>query len=145
MSIICSHHGIFRQTPSQHVRGKGCPKCKNSRGVQLIDDYLKSHKIPFVCEYNKHECYYQNKLLFDFAIFKDKAHTQLLFLLEFDGPQHYKSVGYFGGDEAFDKIQIRDRIKDEYCLTNSIRLVRIRYDEMNSINSILERELKIEG
>jgi len=128
-----------------HVRGKGCPKCKNSRGAQLIDDYLKSHKIPFVCEYNKHECYYQNKLLFDFAIFRDKAHTQLLFLLEFDGPQHYKSVGYFGGDVAFEKIQIRDKIKDEYCLTNNIRLVRIRYDEMNDIDSILDKELQVES
>jgi hypothetical protein len=66
-------------------------------------------------------------------------------LLEFDGPQHYKSVGYFGGDVAFEKIQIRDKIKDEYCLTNNIRLVRIRYDEMNDIDSILDKELQVES
>lgn len=26
-SIICSTHGVFYQTPKEHLRGRGCPKC----------------------------------------------------------------------------------------------------------------------
>ena len=26
--IICPEHGEFWQTPSNHLQGKGCPKCK---------------------------------------------------------------------------------------------------------------------
>lgn len=27
VSIICRKHGIFKQTPSKHMEGKGCPRC----------------------------------------------------------------------------------------------------------------------
>ena len=145
VDIICRTHGVFSQAPVQHVRGRGCPKCKNSMGAQLVDDYLTDHKIPFVCEYKDHECYYQKKLLFDFAIFKDSECVELLCLIEYDGPQHFKSVDFYGGEEAYEKIQIRDHIKDEYCLTNNIKLVRIPYTEMSNIETILDKELQIEG
>lgn len=145
VSIICKIHGVFSQAPVQHVRGRGCPKCKNSMGAQLVDDYLTSREIPFICEYKDHECYYQNKLLFDFAVFKDSNCTELLSLIEYDGLQHFKSVGFYGGDEAYEKIQIRDRIKDQYCLTNGIKLIRIPYTEMANIETILDKELQIEG
>ena len=29
--IICPEHGEFWQSPSEHMRGKGCPKCANER------------------------------------------------------------------------------------------------------------------
>jgi len=25
--IICHNHGVFEQTPKNHYRGSGCPKC----------------------------------------------------------------------------------------------------------------------
>lgn len=28
IDIICPTHGIFKQTPNNHLRGQGCPKCK---------------------------------------------------------------------------------------------------------------------
>ena len=27
ISILCNEHGIFKQTPSEHLNGAGCPKC----------------------------------------------------------------------------------------------------------------------
>ena len=27
ITIICKHHGEFKQIPSDHLQGKGCPKC----------------------------------------------------------------------------------------------------------------------
>ena len=29
--IICSEHGEFWQTPHNHLKGQGCPKCKNKK------------------------------------------------------------------------------------------------------------------
>ena len=30
IEIICTIHGVFRQTPSKHLQGQGCPNCKNT-------------------------------------------------------------------------------------------------------------------
>jgi len=31
IEIICPEHGSFFQTPDNHIRGQGCPKCKNKK------------------------------------------------------------------------------------------------------------------
>jgi hypothetical protein len=33
--IICTEHGEFWQTPSDHLKGRGCPKCKNVKSSIL--------------------------------------------------------------------------------------------------------------
>lgn len=44
--IICPEHGEFWQTPSNHLRGKGCPECgKITQGLKRrlkFNDFLKS-------------------------------------------------------------------------------------------------------
>ena len=42
--IICPEHGEFRQTPSSHLSGCGCPKC----GFEKISESLSSSKEEFV-------------------------------------------------------------------------------------------------
>ena len=32
IEIICTKHGGFFQTPNSHLRGRGCPKCKQGEG-----------------------------------------------------------------------------------------------------------------
>ena len=49
--------------------------------------------------------------------------------IEFDGLQHFKPIDWFGGVETFLYIQKNDRLKDEYCLNNSIKLLRIKYND----------------
>ncbi len=58
-------------------------------------------------------------------------------LIEFDGLQHYKPLGYFGGDKKLEFTQLCDKIKNEYCLKNNIRLIRISYSDIKNINRIL--------
>lgn len=36
VSINCSKHGLFMQTPGNHLSGKGCPTCSESKGETLI-------------------------------------------------------------------------------------------------------------
>lgn len=50
VSIICPIHGEFRQSPSYHLQGVGCPSCgleicKNSRRGNVEDFIRKSKKI----------------------------------------------------------------------------------------------------
>jgi hypothetical protein len=47
----------------------------------------------------------------------------------FYGEQHFKPMGYFGGEKKLLYTQQNDKIKNEYCKNNNIRLIRIKYDE----------------
>jgi hypothetical protein len=47
--------------------------------------------------------------------------------IEYNGQQHYKSCDIFGGEEGFEKQQIRDNIKRQYCKDNGIKLIEIPY------------------
>lgn len=57
------------------------------------------------------------------------------------GEQHFRPVDYFGGLEAFDKLKKRDVIKDNYCLKNNIKLIRIPFDKYDLIDDILKSEI----
>lgn len=41
VSIICKTHGVFNQSPSDHIRGCGCPSCG---GLKSVKDRVMSNK-----------------------------------------------------------------------------------------------------
>lgn len=45
VDIICRTHGSFMQTPSNHLRGKGCPRCAglNKTTDIVIEEFKKVH------------------------------------------------------------------------------------------------------
>ena len=46
ISIICPIHGIFEQTPDQHLRGAGCPICKiDKQRLTQIDFITRANNI----------------------------------------------------------------------------------------------------
>jgi ribosomal protein S18 len=102
----------------------GCPKCASSKGEALIRLLLKERGVVFLEQYKFDDCRNIRPLPFDFAVFQDK---KLLFLIEWDGEFHFESKEHFGGEEAFQSTQLRDRIKNEYCMKNNIPLLRIPY------------------
>ena len=55
----------------------------------------------------------------------------LLYLIEYDGKQHFKPIEWFGGAENFKKQQRRDKIKDNYCQLHNIPLLRLPYTLSN--------------
>ena len=61
--------------------------------------------------------------------------------IEFDGEQHYRPVDYFGGDDAFTILKKHDEIKEEYCETHGIKLIRISYVNLDNIEKILSNIL----
>lgn len=131
VSIICSKHGEFKQSPTHHLSGKGCPVCKFSRGENLIYGWLKNENIEF-----KYQYILPNKLEFDFFIENENI------AIEFDGIQHFKSIDFFGGEEEYEKQIERDNRKNQYCKDNNIDLIRISYlDDVNDVlnNYFLDR------
>lgn len=62
--------------------------------------------------------------------------------IEFDGQQHYEPKF---GEESFKRTQSHDIIKNEYCKSKGISLIRIPYWDGSSISEILSNELHIEN
>lgn len=123
VDIICSSHGIFKQTPGSHLSGAGCPKCFNSRGENQIERFLKEYNIQYLTQHKFPDCKDKSLLIFDFYLPSKKI------IIEFDGKQHFESVEFFGGEAAFKQLKRRDEIKTSYCKEKNINLIRIRYDE----------------
>ena len=67
-------------------------------------------------------------------------------IIEADGRQHFEAIEVFGGEEEYVKRKISDEIKNKYCKTNDIRLLRIPYWEFNNGNyeNILIKELNLD-
>jgi hypothetical protein len=132
VKIICSEHGVFEQRPDDHTKGNGCFKCSKSRGENIICEYLLKHNIVFTTEKTFNGCHYKRKLKFDFYL------PDYNICVEYDGIQHYKSLKFFGGKKALKLQQIKDDIKNKYCIDNNIKLIRIKYNE-----NIIEKLISI--
>ena len=78
--IICPKHGEFWQTPSNHLSGKGCPKCKADKTRERLilskEGFIKKarevYKEDFVKKANKihHDKYNYSKVEYDGALTK---------------------------------------------------------------------------
>ena len=134
VSITCNKegHGEFLQTPHSHIQGKGCPKCRDSKGNKIIKSILDENNVEYQQEYKFNDCRNKQELPFDFFI------KSINTCIEFDGIQHYKPVTIFGGDKKYEITKFNDNIKDKYCNDNNINLVRISYKEIGKIKNIIE-------
>lgn len=133
ITIICKIHGKFRQTPCNHAKGRGCPKCKISRGEAAIERVLEEAGIYNVREHKLDKLDLTSKMRFDFFI------PELNTAIEYDGEHHFQEVGHYKRPLA--EVQLYDRIKDDYCKTFGIRLIRIPYTEFENIEKILNEVL----
>ena len=116
-----------------------CGLCNlNSVGEYNIIKILEENNIPFL-----HDTCYQplveqfgRKLRFDFIIFNDKSYTTPVRFVEFDGRQHKygPDTEHWGKTtDNLETIKERDNIKNQFCLSNNLPLVRIPYYKANKI------------
>jgi len=134
VKIKCRKHGLFETNPNAHLQGSGCPLCQESSGERKIALFLDSHRIKYIREKTFKKCKNKKNLFFDFYI------PSLKTCIEYDGIQHFKPCGYFGGTAVFKTIKKSDAIKNNFCLKNDIRLIRISYKRTDAeITSILEK------
>lgn len=115
--------------------GQVCSNCKGkmSLGEQKIEKYLKSRKYKYTKQKWFSDCRDKNPLPFDFYLDNEKI------IIEFDGRQHYGETNHFS--YTYEQTAHHDKIKDEYCRINNIKIIRIPYWKIESIDSILDTEL----
>ncbi|MFW6233256.1 MAG: hypothetical protein ACOC3Z_01185, partial [Nanoarchaeota archaeon] len=123
VNIKCLSHGIFKQLPYQHLNGHGCPTCNESKGEKEISSILENHQIKYIKQKIFKDCKFKSYLKFDFYL------PDFNTCIEFDGEQHFMVKENWGGEKEFKNIQKRDKIKNEYCKNNNIKLIRIKYDD----------------
>lgn len=108
---------------------------KISTGENIIKKYLDSNNIEYIFQKKFDDCTFKKKLKFDFFL-----ETKNI-VIEFDGKQHYEPIKLFGGKEFLMISRKRDRVKNDYCLNNKIKLIRIKYSDILNIESILKNKL----
>lgn len=110
----------------QEGKVKSCGCLNRSFGEEKIFTLLTNHNIVFETE----------KILF--GQYRFDFYVNQTYLIEFDGKQHFTFTGGSGwfSKETYEETKKRDQIKNEWCKTNNIPLIRIPYTH--------EKELCIE-
>lgn len=131
INITCPDHGMFKQYLYFHEYGHGCTQCNSSsRGEDYIKNYLDNRGIKYQRNHIFKDCRNKKGLRFDFYL------SELSIIVEYDGEHHFLENKYFGSGNL-EYVRKNDEIKNQYCLDNNIKLVRIPYYEFKNIESIL--------
>ncbi len=142
IDILCIQHGIYKQKPSIHLTGRGCPTCNNSKGEIKILELLKKLNINYISQFSvkKSDKYtdkwnYIKNCRFDFYLPKYNI------IIEYHGIQHYIFSQFFHGTiEEMNKRRKRDNDKKEFCKENNIKYFEIAYNTniLDEFNNILQ-------
>lgn len=139
--ITCPKHGDFYQRPNDHLNGCGCPICNASHGELKIEEYLKNNNIKYESQYPvklQERMFSRNNLKIDFYL------PEYNTFVEFNGEQHYKFMEFFHKTEDNFQMQVeRDKRLKDYCKENKIKLIVIKYNQINKIEEILNKKLKL--
>ena len=105
---------------------------------RIARKYLKELNIEFESQKKFENCKDKRCLLFDFYI------PKLNVCLEYDGIQHFIPFVRANSEKEFEALKKRDVIKNEFCQSNEIRLIRISYytkrTKIKDILNTLEQE-----
>lgn len=107
--------------------------CMNSKGEAVIAKILFESNISFCKQVTFDDLKGESgkHYAFDFAVLKGGA---IWYLIEFDGIQHYDSAHQFSKDkETFEKIKMRDSLKNKWCEEKHIPLIRIPYTKLETL------------
>jgi hypothetical protein len=138
IEIVCPKHGSFWQAPANHLRGQGCPICKESSGEKKIRVWLTDHTVIFSQQYKTSKCKNRRPLPFDFAILDNDQ--KVVGLIEYQGEQHFTTKTFGNSSKVTLKdIQYRDKIKRDYCHTNQIPLLIVPHWDKVNIPTMLEK------
>ena len=113
---------------SEHTQSCGC---LTNGGEFKISQLLSNAGISFKKQVVFDNCLDKKQLRFDFGVYNDN--NELLYLIEFDGEQHFNVTGGWNNEQAHEDTKRRDAIKNYYCLINNIPLIRIPYYHQNTL------------
>lgn len=101
-----------------HTTSCGCDR--SSHGEKIITNLLLDYHIPFTTQYRISEL---KQYSFDFYIAEP-----IPYLIEYDGETHYKAnLHGWHNEQQLSEQQKRDQVKNEFCLSHNLPLIRIPY------------------
>jgi very-short-patch-repair endonuclease len=132
----CGHtYDIF---PNDFLDGEKCPVCRESRGEKTIRKYLEDAGIEFKGQYKIDGCKNKHRLVFDFVMFEAGI---LKAIIEYDGRQHFYEDYRQGGKTKLEERQRNDDIKNQYCASHGIPLIRISF-KTDCIERLLDAHMR---
>lgn len=127
----CGNLKYVRGSSLKNGNTKSCGLCSHdSFGISKIKEILTNNNIQFIQEKSFDNFYYEiSKKPIKFDLYVNNT-----YIIEFDGKQHftYDSTGW-NTKENYLKTKERDQLRNEYCKTNNIHLIRIPYTVINQI------------
>jgi very-short-patch-repair endonuclease len=127
----CGNTVVVEERNLRYGRVLSCG-CMRSKAESKTRRILLKNKIKFVSQKTFNQCKYKIKLRFDFYI------PNMNLCIELDGRQHFESHEFFGGEITFKERKLRDKIKNEYCKENNIKLLRVPYTKFDIIEEIFK-------
>lgn len=127
--------GNIHYAASYHLlRGsvQSCGCIEKSLGEYTIANIFKNNNIYFEEQKKYDDCIFQDtkaKARYDFYLPKYNC------LIEYDGIQHFKYFDDYDWNdkENFEKVQVHDSFKNQYCFDHNTPLIRIPYTHLNNI------------
>ena len=121
IKIVChnkdrfgNEHGIFYQTPNDHLNGNGCSKCSSSHFEMEIKNLLDLLCIKYIWQYKDKELL--GKQSVDFLL------SEYNLAIECQGKQHFKD-GCWSKDYTHENIKICDLNKNNVLTKNGIKVI----------------------
>jgi len=130
VKIICPIHGVFEQDPHNHLAGKGCSVCKQSKLELEVSNILNENKIDY--EYQWH-LPWSRRYSLDFFI------PSIQVGIECQGRQHFEE-GRFP-NTTLEETQCRDKYKFDSCKEHGIDIVY--YSKQDEDGQITDSELLV--
>lgn len=134
--VQCTNCGKIYSANGYAIQKQISCGCINSIKANILLKTFKESDLNYISnvqtEKTFDDCVFRNKLKFDFYFPPFHQHTKGV-VYEYDGEQHYKPIKFkkeLSDTEMYKNFitnQIRDWIKDKYCILNNIPLIRIKY------------------
>lgn len=138
LQFRCSCGEIFVTSWNNFLSGKRrCDHCgkRVSRGELAVAHWLEKNGIAFETQRRFPDCADKRSLPFDFYLPGKNL------CIEFDGRQHFEPVAAWEGSDRLAYIRAHDAVKDAYCKSCGIDLLRIPYTDLDKIDDILNSKL----
>lgn len=113
----------YKTTPDKFIAGVRSPLESASKGEILIRGILNKNNIEFKANYKEQKLSDKKPLEFDFFIKKDDT----IYLIEYNGIQHYIPVEIFGGEKCLLRNKKHDKMKLDFCTNENIPFLVIPY------------------
>ena len=90
-------------------------------------DTLDNLNVPYIYQKEEYDNIHNRKFIFDFYL----NLNGIIYIIEYNGRQHYMPIEYLGGEIRYKEQIVRDNNLKDYCKIKNYNLLEIKYDVKN--------------